>query len=269
MADESESLIYLYGLTAGDAADPPSELTGVEDAPVEVVRVGSLGAIVSRVPADAYSDDALNARLDDLAWVGARGVSHERVLDWFAEHGPVIPLSLFSLHGDLVRLERRIGSEQEAFGRSLERLRGRKEWGIKLWRHEADAGEGIDRLSPSLQEIGRQIDEAPAGKRFLLEKKRQAMRLEELRLVSNRIAHELFADLRGVSDGATSVPIPGVAPAAERVLLLHAAYLVADDGFEEFQRAVTEQAGRLAGSGFEIEFTGPWPAYNFASTDDE
>ena len=259
----------MYGIVSADAPDPPGELAGLDGCPIELVRVGDLAAIVSEVPHELYSDTALNGRLNDLAWVGERGLAHEGVLDWFSEHTPTIPLSLFSLHTSRERLQSRIAAESFDFIRILERLRGKKEWGIKLWRKDAEAREGIDRLSPSLQELAKQIEAAPEGRRFLLERKRESMRVEELRAVSKRVAHDVFAALRAHADAGATVPLPGTPSSVERVPLLHAAFLVHEASFGGFQQAVTNEAGRLAGSGFELEFTGPWPPYHFSSLDDE
>lgn len=267
MAHQAE-LVYLYGIVPGDQTEQPDTLRGIDEGPVELHRIGGIAAVVGWVSEDTYSDEALDARLDDLAWVGARGLAHERVLDWFAERGPIIPSSLFSLHQGIDRLEARIRGEEDDFLRLLGRLSGRKEWGIRLWRREEEVREGIDELSPSLQALSQHMAEAPAGKRYLLERKRDAMRAEEIRAVSNRIALELFAKLRTAADDGVTIPVPS-GTSGDRTPLLHAAYLVADDGFAAFQDAVTEEAARLVGSGFDIEFTGPWPPYNFTDPDDE
>jgi hypothetical protein len=264
----SDSLIYLYGIVPAGAPAPPADLLGVEEGPVWLLSAGEVAGVVSQLPRETYSDDALNSRLDDLAWVGERGLAHERVLDWYAERGPVIPLSLFSLHADEARLRSRLASEEEAYAAVLRRLEGRREWGVRLWRRDSEAAGGIDRLSASLQAIGREIEAAPAGRRFLLEKKRQTMRTEELRTTSKRLAHDLFAALRELADGATTMPIPQGA-GGERTLLLHGAFLIHEERFPAFQRALGEQAAALAESGFEVEFTGPWPPYHFADLDDE
>jgi hypothetical protein len=263
LSAESDTLVYLYGIVPADSPEPPGDLRGIESAAVSLLRAGGVAALVSHVPARWYDDEPLNSRLDDLGWVGARGLEHERVLDWYVERGPVIPLSLFSIHRDLARVEARVAGESASFQRVLDRLSGRREWGIKLWREEAGAREGIDRLSPSLQVLGREIEAAPPGKRFLLERKREAMRTEEVRSISKRVAHELFGTLRRVAGEAVAVPLPAGTAGAERTLLLQAAFLVPEAGFAEFQGAVTEQASRLAGSGFELEFTGPWAPYHF------
>src|SRR5687768_11347120 len=94
------SLTYLYGIVPNDASDPPAELTGIDGSAVSVVRGGRVAGVVSSVAAADYSDELIDSRLSDLDWVGQRGVAHEQVLDWFADRGPVVPLSLFSLHHD-------------------------------------------------------------------------------------------------------------------------------------------------------------------------
>jgi hypothetical protein len=266
--DSDGSLLYMYGIVPAGAPIPPPELRGLEDGPVRLLEVGAVAAIVSEVPAGDYEDDALNARLEDLEWIGERGLAHERVLDWFIGRAPVLPLSLFSLHRDERRATERIEGESESFVRILRRLAGGKEWGIKLWRRDAEASAGIDEHSPSLQALGRTIDAAPPGKRFLLEKKREAMRAEELRAASKRVAHEAFSELSEVAQAAVSAPLPPASPEG-KALLLHAAFLVSDDDFESFQRVAGDLAGRYSRAGFEIELTGPWPPYHFTTDEDD
>jgi hypothetical protein len=269
MSLDAETFLYVYGIIpAGTLAAPP-DLIGLEGGAITVVELGEVAAIVSDVPAALYFDDSLNARLDDLAWVGERGLEHERVLDWYAERGPVIPLSLFSLHKDEGRLRARLGPEAPTLARVLDRLRGRREWGIKLWRQDHAARAGVDRFSPSLQDLAAQIADAPTGRRFLLEKKQEAMRGEEVRTVSKRLAHELLGALGGAAAAVTTIPIPAGALSTDRTLILDAAFLVPDQEFARFQEAVNDQARRLVDSGFELEFTGPWPPYHFTDSGDE
>jgi hypothetical protein len=265
----TERLLYLYGIAPDDAADPPAGVRGLEDAPVRLVRAAGLAAVVSEVPAGTYADDVLDARLGDLAWVGERGFAHERVLDWFADRGPVIPLSLFSLHRDEDRLRARLAADAARLRPRLEDLRGRREWGIRLWRREERVDARLDELSPSLHALSAEIAAAPPGRRYLLLKKRDAMRAEELRSISRRMAHQLFERLESAAERARVVPVSAAEPGAARALTLQAAFLVPEEGFAGFQRAVSEAAHELGPVGFEVEFTGPWPPYHFAEGDDE
>lgn len=266
MTDNSaEQLIYLYGIVGGDAEAPGDDLAGLDGGAVELVVSGKVAGIISPVSDDVYNEDTLNGRLDDLAWVGERGVAHERVIDWFSERGPVIPLSMFSLHSDADTVARRLAKDEASLMTILDRLRGRREWGIRLWRG-AGAEEGIDDLSPSLKALNAEIEAAPEGRKFLLERKRDQMRTEELRTASKRLAHELYGTLGAAAVDSERVPVAG-ASGGGRTLLLDAAFLVEDERFDDFQEAVNLQAARFVDTGFEIEFTGPWPPYHFARTD--
>src|SRR5690606_20243801 len=110
--------------------------------------------------------------------------------------GPVVPLSLFSLHRDEARVRSRLATEAERVLPLLERLRGRREWRIKLWRRDAVVADHLDELSPTLQALSAEIEQAAAGRRYLLLKKRDAARSEELRRVSERVGQVLFEALR-------------------------------------------------------------------------
>jgi hypothetical protein len=266
MHTRSDTLIYLYGIAPGDAADPPSDLVGLEDGPVRLLRGAGVAAIVSDLPAPSYSDDALNARLEDLTWVGERGVAHERVLDWFAENGPVLPLSLFSLHRDEDRLRERLEEHGGRYSDLLGRLAGRREWGVKLWRRE-DAADHVERLSPALAALRKEMEDAPPGRRYLLEKKRDRLRADEIRLASQRLAHRVFGALGDVAEHATSTSLPSSQPEGTRVLLLSGAFLVPDAEFKAFHARVSEVAHEVGEVGFDVEFTGPWPPYHFANLD--
>jgi hypothetical protein len=263
----SASLFYLYGIVGADAPDPPPELTGLEDRPVRVLRQGGIAAAVSEVSLEEYSDEALDARLADLAWVGERGLAHERVLDWFVERGPVVPLSLFSLHRDEERVRARLAEEAERVLPLLDTLRGRREWRVKLWRRDAVVAEHLDDLSPTLKALAAEIEQSPPGRRYLLLKKRDAARAEELRRVSERAGHLLFQVLQEDSDRGVAIPAPRGAPQSGHVLVLDSAWLVADDAYAGFQRRLGAFAAEFQPNGLELEFTGPWPPYHFTDPD--
>lgn len=263
MKEAGGTLIYLYGIVPGDSPDPPADLKGLEDAPVRLVRTSGVAAIVSEVPSEEYADDELNARLEDLAWVGERGVAHERVLDVFAAGGAVLPLSLFSLHRDEGRLRDRIAESADRYRAALERLAGRREWGIKVWRRQ-DASEHVERLSPALAALSKEMEDAAPGRRYLLERKRENLRGEEIRVASKRLAHRIYGLLSEAAEHSVSSPLPAAQPEGARVLLLSAAFLVSDGSFQDFHRRVGEAAHEAGAAGFDVEFTGPWPPYHFA-----
>ena len=264
----SDSLTYLYGIVAAEAPDPPAELRGLDDGRVHLVRVGRVAAIASRVSPTVYSDAQLEVRMRNLQWVGTRGLEHERVVDWYAARCPIIPLSLLSLHEGEERAAERVRVSEAEYAAMLDRLAGHTEWGIKLWRREILTRQAIDRLSPSVRALTRELEDAPPGKRFLLERKRESMRNDEVRALSKRLAHETFSSLASSASRSRLLQLPSVG-GGERMLLLHSVFFVRNDAFENFQSEVTRIAGSLQETGFEIEFTGPWPPYHFSELEDD
>lgn len=267
MGMEQEALIYLYGIVPADVPAPPSTLLGVEGSAPRLVQLARIAAVVSEVPAELYADDALNPHLEDLTWVGERGLAHERVLDWFAERGAIIPSSLFSLHLDEERLRGRLEEDESRLAEQLEGLRDKREWGVKLWRRDAVLAENIVQLSPALQALAAELEGAAPGRKFLLGKKLDALRSDELKRLSARVVHTVFNSLTEQADRASHMPVPPAPARVERALALDAAFLVASDGFKDFQRRLGEMAGEFQPYGFEFEFTGPWPPYHFAQPD--
>lgn len=261
----SSTLTYLYGVVPLDTPEPPETLRGVDGHAVRLLRGGGVMGAVSEVPTDLYAEDPLNARLTDLAWVGERGVAHERVLTWFADRGTVIPLAPFSLHHDEARVRERLEEDSARYQKVLARLAGRQEWSIKVWRIESAISEHLDELSPRVRALTDEMQKASPGRRFLLTKKRDAARVEELRTVSGEVARQVFEELRERAEASQVLPIPAPVEGSERTLALHAAFLVPETEFSPFQQSVSALAARYRRTGFDWEFTGPWPPYHFAS----
>lgn len=262
-----DTLTYLYAVVPADAPEPPAELRGIDGGPVRLLLAAGLAAAVGEVPAEEYRADVLDARTADLAWVGERGAAHEAVLLWLSDRGPVLPLTLFSLHSDPGRVRALLEAEAERFRAALERVAGRREWGVRLWRVDARVAEHLDELSPRLRELAGEIAAATPGKQFLLRRKADGLRAEELRAVGADAAREAYAALAPLAAEARALPLSGRAGGEGRALALDAAFLVEETAFPAFQRGVTEAARRWGAAGFEVEFTGPWPPYHFAGGD--
>lgn len=260
------ALVYLYGVVAAGAPEPPAALSGVDGGAVRLLPAGPIAAVVGDVAAADYAEGVLDVRLRDVEWVGARGVAHERVLTWFADRGPVVPLTLFSLHRSEARLRDRLTEREAHLQSALRRLEGRREWGVKLWRVDAAFAAGVTALSEPLRTLDAELESTTPGRRFLLTRKRDALRADEGRRVSADVVQRVFVALRDAADEARALPIPPPdAASRERALVLHAAFLVSESGFDAFQARLRELAAELQPSGFDWEFTGPWPAYRFVA----
>jgi hypothetical protein len=259
-----DSLLYLYGVVP-EGSPEPSGLDGLENAPVRLVRTGSLAGIVSDVPAGEYSEAALDRATSDLAWVGERGVAHDRVVLWFADRTTVVPLAPFSIHADEARVRERLESDATRFESAIQRLAGAREWGVRA-RSGDDLPAAVARRSERIVGLDREIAAASPGRRYLLAKRRDGEVADEVRGFASRLAERTCSELEPLARQARRLSITADrAIDAPDSLLLDLVFLVDDDRYEPFRERLSAWVVENA-DGLRWEFTGPWPPYHFAET---
>ncbi|MGH7542180.1 MAG: GvpL/GvpF family gas vesicle protein [Gemmatimonadota bacterium] len=94
--------------------------------------VGDFAAAVSRVPAEEFTPEVLETRLQDLEWVGERGIQHECVVTWFVDRGSILPARLLTLYSSRAALEEEARSRRGRIERGLRGVAGRREWDLKI-----------------------------------------------------------------------------------------------------------------------------------------
>ncbi len=234
------------------------------DAPLELIEAGELCAVTSAVPLSDYDEEALPARLADATWTALRAMRHERVVEHFARRAAVVPLRFGTLYRARANVERMLRERAAELRGIVARLRGHEEWGVNLYADRAQLLAQIVELSPRLRELSAQAGGATPGQAYLLQKKIAALRTDEARAESRRVAGEIEQELTRVSEAVARLRVLKDEASEHGDTVAKFAFLVARARFEEFRRAAERVADAHAGAGFKIELTGPWPAYNFA-----
>jgi len=253
-------IVYLYGFVPvdTDASDAPP---GIDDRPVEGVRAGRALALVSRLPAHAYAAGVLESRLEDLSWVAARGVAHERVVAWGVDHGDIVPAPLFTLFSSPDALRSDAERRADEIAATLERFRGLREWDVKLaWRADV-VSRNAAAVSEAVRELDGEIAAAAPGRRFLLERKRSELLKTEVAGAAHRVATQLFERLQPQARAAVRLELPRTG--AELPVVLSAALLVARPDEPRIIEVLEGEGDALRPLGFELSFSGPWAAYRF------
>src|SRR5829696_6013083 len=100
--DDEGRAFYVYCIGEQDALAPlfgaklPEAIE--EGAGLELVGAGGLAAVASEVPLSDYGEAALEERLSDPAWVAARAMRHELVVEHFAAAAAVVPLRFATIY---------------------------------------------------------------------------------------------------------------------------------------------------------------------------
>lgn len=274
MPKRSEFL-YVYGVAPATAEFSPGVPAGLEDAPVERLIDGELAAIASRLDGQQYAPSAVERGTENVEWLAPRAVAHDRVLTWMSDRGPIVPLPIFSMFSGEQAVRQMLSERRTELVAALRHVARGREYALRVYRIDSELSAIATELSPRLAELQQSAASASPGQRYLLERKLDTERKNELHGLGARIAREMIDALRPFAiETAETRLAPRTSRSTDGVLILDVAFLVASDPLISFQQVLTEIVGRHSGRGFRFDFTGPWPPYHFvqevaAGTDDD
>ena len=266
-SENVQRAFYVYCVGEREALAPLIESalpTAIEvEARLEMEASDQLAAIVSAVPLADYGEEALQARLSNPAWTAVRAMRHEKVVEHFARRTSVVPLRFGTIYMKRASVRAMLSEREQALRDIIESLHGREEWGVNILCDRKRLMDAIVSLSPRLRELGEQAASASPGQSYLMRKKIDAMRVDETRAEMKRVAAKVESELAPLSDGSVRLKVHKDEGGEHGDLVGKLAFLVARARFEEFRAAAEGLALAHAPSGFQLELTGPWPAYNF------
>lgn len=255
-------LVYLYGFVP-PGSPAPGDLAGIAEAPVAVVDSGvpAFRAVVSSLPATDWSADVLDGRLKDLRWVAARGLEHERVVAWFVDHAEILPASLFTLYTGEPALHAAVAGRGELIAQQLDHFRGLREWDLKVGYDADTLTVHAGALSDEIRAFDAELETAPPGRRYLLEKKRAVLVAAQLTDVARREAIALLDRLEPVAREVRTLPLPRTD--RDLPVVLHAALLLDRQAAPAVSDRVTGRGEELRRVGISVDWSGPWAPYRF------
>ncbi len=272
-ADAKDSVVYLYGVVRVAPGTRSSSLCLqgiIPEAAVRLVPRGDLAALVSTVPADQFSVDALRAASADADWLRARVVAHDTVLKDLCTRFALVPFRFGTTCPDVADVPGILTRQRARFEQAIARIEDAAEWGVKLYCDLPALRRRVEDAVPAIRSMRETLTRAGAGTQFFLRKRYDSAVEEQGSAYTAEVVarcHELLAAAaRDAVQVQVRVPVDNGGGTA---LAINAAYLVAKDATGVFKRALARLKGELAAEGFVPELTGPWPAYHFVSCDEE
>lgn len=217
-----------------------------------------LWAIVQTVPAIDYGEDTLARGLQNLDWVGARAIAHERVIEAFLSAPALLPMQLFTLFTSDARVVEHVRADRTRIRRILKRIEKKVEFGLRLTYTDPNRPQGTRATGAR-----RSAKTRSASGTAYLARKRDVLDVNRGRLAEARkTADRLYRSIgKQAAAAQRRTSLERAAPGSR--LILDAAFLVAAAKSGTFKAAVRQHARDLRRSGVEALLTGPWPAYNF------
>ncbi|MGW8554726.1 GvpL/GvpF family gas vesicle protein [Streptomyces tubercidicus] len=255
------SYVYAIG-RAGRGLDAMApRLTGLRDGHVRTVAAGGLAALVSSVPAGAFSAEGMKAQLENLTELEEIARTHHTVVEAAHAGATVLPMRLATVYLDDARVRAMLRERGAEFDALLSRLEGHAELGVKVYADPraaaADprpAAEGPDRAAPPVS----------PGRAYLQQRRARRQIQRDAYRAAGALADEVRGRATGLArDRVTHCPQQGELASGAGENIANEAYLVPVDRLREFHRALAGLADGVPG--VRIEVTGPWAPYSFAT----
>jgi hypothetical protein len=257
-------VVWLYAV----AADPLelaalSGVRGVNDAPARTISAAGLAAVSSDVPFDEFSESALRENLEDLRWLEATATAHHRVIDHFAQVQPLVPMRLATVYSEDASVRAMLDERAPDIRAVLQRTTSCQEWGVKVY-----AAEPPTASAAAAQDGSRSRAASGSGADYLRRRRDELAARADSQRDAHASAEQIYATL--AQHAVASRVHPPQSPklsGATAAMLLNAAYLVRRATNGEFATAVQRTAAQYPG--MQLQLTGPWPPYSFATLEQE
>ena len=240
-------VLHLYGLT--QAPGPSSEifrdLKGVDGgAAVEAIACAGIIGWVSRVPEAEFAQN-LSENMQNLDWLAAATTRHQQVVSAIAQEADVLParFGIEFLNDESFRSH--IESRQPVLKADFSRIRGKEEWGVKVF------------VLPLPSLPGRK--KARTGKEYL-----EAKSALSRRRLPEPASPELLRFAKALRAIPAEVAEGGKFAAASRDLEFHKTILLKRTDRKKLESLVRSYSRQWKAKR-RVECTGPWPPFSFVS----
>ena len=231
-----------------------------------------LDAVVSMVPLDEFDSETIQIKArNDLQWIKEKAVIHEVVVEEALRSGSeilsLIPMKFGTIFKEEKALQAALIEHQEQFKATLEKLEGKQEWGVKAYLTDPQKFEqAIKENNATIQEKAREIAGLPEGMAFFMEEELNEVISREVSRELDRVVEGLYESLSRQAESSVQNQILGKELTGKREpMVFNAACLVSGAKIEEFKDAARILNQELQKRGLDLEFSGPWPAYHFAT----
>lgn len=265
----SPYLFYLYCIfESGTEAKRWLEercIPGLEpEEPLFPVEAAGLVAAVSRVPGETFQEEPLHALLKELPRLAPFALRHDEAIRALLPLAPaLVPMTLGAVYRSPQKVADLLQERAPLFQDLLASLRGKQEWGVKVFRDNLRLLEAAAN-SDQLRRLAEEAAQSGPGKAYLIRKQRERLLLNEAERLASQSLEVILQDLTAVSDAVHVDEVPATQPSS-LPLALKASFLVEASMVEAFRSVAVGLEGSYAPLGLHLELNGPWAPYSFVA----
>lgn len=263
--------LYIYCVRKrGDTFSPFSSKGIDEGGRVFVFPFRELEAVVSRVSLKEFDSKEIQIKAqEDLRWIKEKAVTHEKIIGEAMgddkENVGIIPMRFGTVFKGEKSLEEALDKHYERFKATLERLKGKKEWGVKVYITDKKRLEQvIKEKNESIKEKEKEIASLPEGMAYFMEEEIKELLSKEMDKELVKMREDLFERFkRDAEDACVGKILEKELTGRPEPMVLNASYLIKKEKVEGFKMRAFRLNKQLKTKGLGLEYSGPWPPYNF------
>lgn len=265
--------LYLYCLRKKTDIPFSSSIKGIDEKQgVFIFAYKDLEAVISKVSLEEFGSEAIQIRAqNDLKWIKEKAVIHESVIEEVMKNNGetvnVIPMKFGTIFKEEKNLKQTLNRHYEQFKVTLEKLKGKQEWSIKAYFVDKKKFEQvIKEKSKIIKEKEKEITNLPEGMAYFMENELKELFSKETDAELKKIRREIFEKFKIYAEEAKEGKIlEKELTGRPEPMILNASYLIKKEKLEDFKTEIKETNEQLSSKGLGLEYSGPWPPYNFVS----
>ena len=239
-------VLYLYGISRKGEGTLKG-LAGVDgSAAVEALPCAGLVCWVSRVDRAEFAEN-LAGNMENLEWLAEVSVRHQHAVAAIARSHDILPARFGTVFRGASSLTADVEKRKLSLARDLKRVAGCEEWGVKVFKSEAQPQLAVT------AESGRDYLRAKAAALHAQPSRAADAEVERLLRALKEVAAETVSGGGAVSRG-------------QRGLQWQGSLLVKRSQANKLQQLLRRFSREWEGAR-RIEISGPWPPYSFVSRD--
>lgn len=262
--------LYLYCIRER-ADDRSFSAKGIDgEGEVFILPYQELEVVVSRVSLNEFTSDEIKKRAqEDLNWIKEKALAHERVVEEaMRKNGralSLIPMRFGTIFKDRAGLEEIFKKDYFKIMEVCERIRGKQEWGVKVYLKERKRFEQeIRGKNEEIKAMERELATLPEGMAYFMEEELKEVISKEAEKELHNMTESFFKSFKkeavaSIKNKTLEKELTGKSDP----MVLNAAYLVPGERIVDFKKRLDDLNQQIQKRGFYLEYSGPWPAYNF------
>ncbi|WP_430790266.1 GvpL/GvpF family gas vesicle protein [Virgibacillus flavescens] len=261
------NLFYLYGIIPKKETEttPLPQLAGIDEKPIYTLSIGSVEAVVCDIRESEFNEQALEEKMTNAEWLQVKAFHHHEMLMTLHESYTVIPMKFCTIYESNASLREKLESFTDSMAASLDFLSDKEEWNLKIYCDNTMLRTSIEEHSLTIDEKKKEIESLSPGRQFLEKKKLDKIIDQEADKEKEYFSAGLHDELKAssIKNEVKKNWNKDVTGRSEE-MCWNSVYLIQESDTEGFLAKLKALKEKYEASGWQLELTGPWPAYHFA-----